>query len=344
MKTVRFGKTELMVSQIAFGGIPIQRRSKSDAVEVVRAALDLGINFIDTAYGYGDSEEKIGEAIRGYPREKLVIASKAPASDKKGFLEQLETSLQRLGTDYIDIFQHHGVNTQEKMDAVLGPGGAFEGMLEAIEAGKIRHPAFSSHSLPIAIEMMKTGNYEATQIPFNFIDDDAAKEVIPLAREMDMGFISMKPLGGGLLDRAEPCFRFLMQFGGIVPDPGIETSEEIQEIVQIYDNPRAITSEDTAEIQRLKDELGTGWCHRCDYCQPCPEDIRISSVLVAGSMARRMPKDKVIENLGPAIAKAADCVECRDCVPRCPYDLDIPELLKTQAVKWREFESTGVWA
>lgn len=344
MKMVRFGKTELMVSQIAFGGIPIQRRTKSDAVDVVRAALDLGINFIDTAHGYGDSEEKIGEAIQGIPRDKLVIASKAPASDKRGFLEQLETSLKRLGTDYIDIFQHHGVNTQEKMDEVLGPGGAFEGMIEAIEAGKIRHPAFSSHSLPIAIRMMKTGNYEATQIPFNFIDDDAAKEIIPLAREMDMGFISMKPLGGGLLNRAEPCFRFLMQFDGIVPDPGIETADEIREIVQIYDNPRAITSEDTAEIRRLKDELGTGWCHRCDYCQPCPEDIRISTVLVAGSMARRMPKDKVVKNLGPTIAKAADCAECRDCVPRCPYDLDIPELLKTQAVKWREFESTGVWA
>ncbi len=344
MKMVRFGKTELMVSQIAFGGIPIQRRSKADAVLVVKAALGLGVNFIDTAHGYGDSEEKIGEAIRGVPRDKLVIASKAPAGDKQGFLDQLETSLHRLGTDYIDIYQHHGVSTREKMDEVLGPGGAFEGMIEAIEAGKIRHPAFSSHSLPIAKEMMKTGNYEATQIPFNFIDDDAAKEIIPLARELDMGFISMKPLGGGLLDRAEPCFRYLMQFDGIVPDPGIEKIEQIREIVAIYENPREMTGEDQAEIERLKDELGTGWCHRCDYCQPCPQEIRISTVLVAGSMAKRMPTEKVLQSIGPAIAKAADCTECVDCIPRCPYDLQIPELLKTQALKWRQFETTSVWS
>ena len=344
MKMVRFGKTELKVSEVAFGGIPIQRRTKEDAVEVVRAALDLGINFIDTAHGYGDSEEKIGEAIKGYPRKELIIASKAPASDRRGFLEQLETTLRRIGTDYIDIYQHHGVSTQEKMDAVLGPDGAFEGMKEAMADGRIRHPAFSSHSLPIAMKMMRTGNYEVTQIPFNFVDDAAAEEIIPLAREMDMGFISMKPLGGGLLDSAEPCFRYLMQFEGIVPDPGIETVEEIQEIVSLFENRREITDEDWTEIRKLKDELGSSWCHRCDYCQPCPQDIRISSVLVAGSMARRMPVEKVLQNLGPAVKKSEDCVECRDCVPRCPYDLDIPELLKAQQVKWQEFESSGVWA
>ena len=344
MRMVRFGKTELMVSEVAFGGIPIMRRSMADAVKVVRGAIDLGVNFIDTAHGYADSEEKIGAAIQGYPREKLVIASKSPAGDKKGFLEQLELSLKRLGTDYVDIYQHHGVSTKEKQDAMFGPDGAFEGMKEGIADGRIRHPAFSSHNIPIAMEIMKTGRFEAVQIPFNFVDDTAAEEIIPLAGELDMGFIAMKPLGGGLLETAEPCFRYLMQFEGIVPDPGIETIEEIREIVGLYDDRRDLTKADRELMQRLKDELGASWCHRCDYCQPCPQGIRISTVLVAKGSAKRMTKERAMTMLGPAIEKSKECAECRDCVPRCPYNLDIPELLKVHQQKYEEFVSTGVWA
>ncbi len=344
MKMVRFGKTELMVSEVAFGGIPIMRRSKADAVKLIRAAIDLGVNFIDTANGYADSEEKIGAAIKSYPREKLVIASKSPASDKKTFLEQLELSLKRLETDYVDIYQHHGVSTQEKMDAVLGPDGAFEGMCEALADGRIRHPGFSSHNLKIAVKMMETGHYEAVQFPFNFVDDTAAEEIIPLAKELDMGFIAMKPLGGGLLETAEPCFRYLMQFDGIVPDPGIEKIEEIREIVGLYEDRRKLTAADRALIQQLKEELGTSWCHRCDYCQPCPQGIRMSTILVAKGSVKRMTKERAMAMLGPAIEKSKDCAECRECVPRCPYNLDIPELLKIHQRKYEEFVSTGVWA
>jgi len=344
MKKVRFGKTGLMVSEVALGGIPIMRRSMEDAIAVVRGAIDLGINFIDTAHGYADSEEKIGAAISAYPREELIIASKAPATDKKGFFEQLETTLKRLGTDYVDIYQHHGVNSIEKREAVFGPGGAHEGMKEAVADGRIRHPAFSSHSIPIAMEIMKTGLFEAVQIPFNFVDDTAAEEIIPLAKELDMGFIAMKPLGGGLLENAEPCFRFLMQYDSIVPDPGIEKLEEIEEIVKLYEDRHELSEQDKAQIQSLKDELGTSWCHRCDYCQPCPQEIRISSILCAKGSIKRMTKERAMSMLGPAMKKAEDCVECRDCVSRCPYDLDIPELLKTNRTKYEEFVSTGVWA
>ncbi|MBN1686532.1 MAG: aldo/keto reductase [Spirochaetales bacterium] len=344
MRMVRFGKTGLMVSEVAFGGIPIMRRSKEDAVKVIRGAIDLGVNFIDTAHGYADSEEKIGAAIQGYPREKLVIASKSPASDKKGFLEQLETTLKRLGTDYVDIYQHHGVSTKEKRDAIFGPDGAHEGMKEGVADGRIRHPAFSSHNIPIAMEIMETGYFEAVQIPFNFVDDTAAEEIIPLAKKLDMGFISMKPMGGGLLDNAETSFRYLMQFDSIVPDPGIEKLEEIEQIVRLYENRRALTDDDRAAIQRLKDELGTSWCHRCDYCQPCPQGIRISTILVAKGSVKRMTKERAMAMLGPAIEKSKDCAECRDCVSRCPYNLDIPELLKVHQQKYEGFVSTGVWA
>ena len=110
MKMIRFGKTGLMVSKIAFGGIPIMRLSKADAVYLVRESINMGINFIDTAHGYTDSEEKIGEAIKGIKRENIIIASKSPADDKSAFLEHVVLSLKRLGTDYIDVYQFHGIS------------------------------------------------------------------------------------------------------------------------------------------------------------------------------------------------------------------------------------------
>ncbi|MCL2010447.1 MAG: aldo/keto reductase, partial [Synergistaceae bacterium] len=244
MKKVRFGKTELMVSRVAFGGIPIMRVPKAEAVALIREIIGLGINFIDTAHGYADSEEKIGEAIRGMRRDELIIASKSPADDKKTFNEHLELSLKRLGVEYIDIYHLHHVSSEKRYNAVFAPGGAFEGLQEAIEAGKVRFPAFSSHNLPCAVKIIKDGKFDVVQLPFNFVDDEAEKEAIPLAKKFDMGFIAMKPMGGGLLDDAGLSFRHLMQYDGIVPDPGIETIEEIREIAGIVEKAAPLSEQD----------------------------------------------------------------------------------------------------
>jgi predicted aldo/keto reductase-like oxidoreductase len=319
-----------MVSKIAFGGIPIMRLTKTDAAHLVRESINMGINFIDTAHGYTDSEEKIGDAIKGIKRENIVIASKSPADDKPAFLEHLDLSLKRLGTDYIDIYQFHGISSESKRNAVFSPNGAMEGMEEAVKAGKIRFPAFSSHNIPIAVELMKTGKFAAVQLPFNYIDDAAADEAIPLAAKLDMGFIAMKPMGGGLLDDAGLSFRYLLSYDSIVPDPGIEKIEEIREIVSIVEKNETFTAEDKVRIENQRKEFGPSWCHRCDYCQPCPQGIQISLALCVKSMFKRMTHDRARSFVGPAIEKARTCLECRECTSRCPYHLDIPSLLKEQ--------------
>ena len=334
MEKVRFGRTGLMVSKVAFGGIPIQRLSKADAVNVVREVIALGVNFIDTAHAYTDSEEKIGEAIKGIKREGLVIASKSQANNKKDFLAQLETSLKQLGTDYIDIFQFHGISTDGKRDEIFAPGGAMEGLEEAIKAGKVRFPAFSSHSISIAMELMKGGKFDVVQLPFNYIDSAAADEAIPLAKKLDMGFIAMKPMGGGLLDDAGLAFRYLLSFDGIVADPGIEKIEEIREIAGVVEKGAAFSDEDKKEIEKQRKDFGPSWCHRCDYCQPCPQGIGISSALCVKSMLKRMPLERARTFAEPAIEKARTCKECRVCVSRCPYNLDIPMLLKERIKTW----------
>ena len=316
MEKVRFGKTELMVSKVAFGGIPIQRLSTAEAVKVVAGAITLGINFIDTANAYTNSEERIGLAIKAVPRDSIVLASKSLARDKKTFLAHLDLSLQRLGTDYIDIYQHHGVSSADSYKTIMAEGGAFEGMMEAVRAGKVRFPAFSSHSVPLAMEIMKTEQFAAVQLPFNYVDVEAANEAIALAKALDMGFIAMKPFGGGLLHDAKLSMKYLAQFDGIVPDPGIEKLSELKEIISIVESGEGLSAQDEARIEEIKREMGDRWCHRCDYCQPCPQKISISGVLAVESLIKRMPYPVVVAMGQKNMEAAKGCVGCRECVAR----------------------------
>ena len=334
MEKVRFGKSGLMVSKIGFGGIPIQRLSLAEAADVVRGVLALGVTFIDTANGYTDSEEKIGLAIKDVPRDSIVIASKSGARDKKTFLENIDLTLKRLGTDYVDFYQHHGISSMEDYAVIMGEGGAGEGMTESVKAGKIRFPAFSSHSIPAAIQIMREGRFYAVQLPFNYVDDEAAKEAIPLAKELDMGFIAMKPFGGGLLTDANLSIRYLSQFDNIVPDPGIEKLSEMEEIVSIVNSGAKYSAEDAAAIEQKKAELGDHWCHRCDYCRGCPQDISISGVLTVESMVKRMPFNRASMMAGRNMDNARTCIECGACVKKCPYNLNIPELIKEKLAVW----------
>ncbi len=343
LRRVQFGRTGLMVTELAFGGIPIQRVSRKDGVRLVMDALEMGINFFDTARVYGHSEELIGEAIRTAPRDGVVIATKSLAADRKTLLADLDESLRRLRTDHVDIYQLHGVSSPEKMAAVQGSGGAFEGVEEGIRAGKIRFPAFSSHNMSIAAQMIRTGFFNAVQIPFNFVDHEALDEVIPLARETGMGVIAMKPLGGGRLEDARLCFRYLRQFPDVIPDPGVEKTSQLREILGAMEPRGPLTAEENDQIERHRARLGSEWCHRCDYCQPCPRNIQISVLLIAGTFAKRMTREGATSFVGEPFKTAENCTECRQCARKCPYHLDIPVLLKKQRSLWDGYLKTGNW-
>jgi len=328
MKTVRLGKTGLQVSRVGFGGIPIQRLSEEDAVRVVRHALDLGVTWIDTANGYTTSEERIGKAIAGR-RDQLVIATKTGARDRDGAMEHLELSLKRLQTDYIDLWQFHGVSSFEHLDRVLGPGGAMEAALAAQAAGKVRHIGITSHSMEVALKAVPTGHFETLQFPFNYITHEPAQELVPLCRKHDLGFIAMKPFGGGLLDKANISIKYLLQFEGVVPDPGIETEAEIKEIVAIVNGPWEMTAADKAELEQVRAELGTRFCRRCQYCLPCPQDVQIPSVLNTRSFWKRFPRERFLGGgIKGMVDSARNCIECGECEEKCPYQLPIIEMLQ----------------
>jgi predicted aldo/keto reductase-like oxidoreductase len=330
MEKVRLGKTELMVSRVGFGGIPIQRLTEAEAVRVVQSCVDMGITFIDTANAYTTSEERIGRAIASIPglRHEVVIATKTGARDRDGAQAHLELSLERLQTDYVDLWQFHGVSTPEALAQVLGPKGAMEAALRAQEAGQVRHIGVSSHSMEVALQMAPMGHFETIQFPFNFVTREPADELLPLAQAHDLGFIAMKPFAGGLLGKANLSIKYLLQFEGVVPDPGIETADEMAEIVGILEGEWALTPRERGEIQDIRNELGTRFCRRCEYCQPCPQEIPISTVMNLRSFYRRFPPERFFSGRFPqTVERAKTCLECGDCEERCPYHLPIREML-----------------
>ena len=327
MKTMRLGKTELLVSRIGFGGIPIQRLPEAEAIRVVQRALDLGVTFIDTANGYTTSEECIGKAIAGR-RDEVIIATKTGARDAATAREHLELSLARLNVGVVDIWQFHGVSDFEAYDQVLGPGGAMEVAQEAKQTGWIGHIGITSHSLDVALKAVASGRFETIQFPFNFVTNEAIEELLPLAEEHDVGFIAMKPMGGGMLQDANRAFKWLLQFETVLPDPGIERIEEIEQIVDIVTGPWKLTPQDRQAIETIREEVGTRFCQRCQYCMPCPEGVRISTITILYSLVKRLPTVTLTSGrIAEAVQSAQACIECGECEEKCPYHLPIREMI-----------------
>lgn len=327
LKMVELGRSGLTVTELGLGGIPIMRVSPKEAVGVIRHCFELGIRFFDTAHVYGDSEEKLGKALEPY-RDQVVIATKVWAKDAEGASRQMAMSLERLRTERIDLIQCHNISCREDLERVLSPGGAFDALAEAKAQGRVRAIGFSSHSPDIAVKGCASDHFDTLQFPFNFIEQEPLERVFPAALDRGMGIIGMKPLGGGLLDRADLCFRFLRQHPHVIPIPGIQSSEEIDEIIGYYRYPRPMSREDKDDIRSIREALGGRFCHRCEYCMPCEQGVQIPKVLIVKSQARRFSPKQVVAMAKDAIHTVEKCAECGECVERCPYGLPIPEMLQ----------------
>jgi len=327
MHRISLGQTGLSVSAVGFGGIPIQRLSEQKAIEVVGRCLELGVTFLDTANGYTTSEERIGKAIAGR-REGLVLATKTQARDAESAAQHLALSLERLGVKTIDLYQFHCVSSNEDYEKVIASGGPLDFVREARASGQVNHIGLTSHSLEIALRAVRSGYFETIMFPFNFIANEAAQELIPLVLERDVGFIAMKPLAGGALDNARLAFKYLRQFPQILPIPGVERAEEMEEIVAIMEGPAVLTSEEQAAMERMRGELGNRFCRRCGYCEPCPQDVSIQALMIMDSIIKRMPADIVFPDLAETVDQAGECTECGECEEKCPYGLPIREMIQ----------------
>ena len=318
------GNTGITTDKVAFGALPIQRVSKEEAVKLLRRALEGGITFFDTARGYTDSEEKLGEAFRGL-RDRIYIATKTGARTPEAFRSDLETSLRNLGTDYVDVYQFHNP------DFVPRPGdgsGLYECMLEAKAQGKIRHIGITNHRIGLAEEIAASGLYETLQYPFSLLASERDQALVTKVTEAGMGFIAMKAMSGGLITDSRAACAFLNGWN-VLPIYGVQRPSELEEFLSYVGKDLALTPELQAVVARDRQELAGDFCRGCGYCMPCPQGIQINTCARMSLLLRRSPSAMWLSPFGQGMMKKVeDCVGCGQCAAKCPYSLDTPELLK----------------
>ncbi len=331
MEKRTLGRTGLKITAIGFGALPIQRCTMDEAGPVLHAALDAGINFIDTARGYTDSEEKIGRHIASR-RKEYYLATKSRARDRAGMARDIDTSLASMKTGYIDLYQIHNIKVREDLDKVLAPGGALEALQDAKKAGKIGHIGITGHSVPMLIEALKSGHFSTVQVPFNCVEPQAEEQLFPLARKENIGTIAMKPLGGGQIDNIDLALRYLLGHDITTAIPGMDEVRHVRQNTAALKNYRPLTATERAELDRLVADLGNSFCRRCGYCAPCSVGIDIPQVFIFHLQYTRYNiKDKTPAKYNALPVKASACTQCGLCETRCPYDLPIRERMKQVA-------------
>ncbi len=334
MKTVKLGRTGLVVNRNGFGALPIQRDSKEEAVRLLKKAYDHGIRFFDTARAYTDSEEKVGEALSPV-RSQVILATKTHAQTPEAFRKDLETSLRLLKTDYIDIYQFHMAPRCPR------PGdetGLYDCMLRAREEGKIRFIGLTAHSADVAREAVESGLYDTLQFPFSYLAADTDAQLVRLCAEKNVGFICMKALAGGLITRSDAAYAYLAQFENTLPIWGVQRERELDEFLSYQEKEPVMTDEIRELIARDRRELAGDFCRGCGYCLPCPAGIPIPTAARMSLLLRRAP---VAGSLSPdmqaQMARIDHCINCRHCADHCPYHLDTPALLRKNYEDYKTF-------
>ena len=334
IRTLPLGKTGLTVTRPAMGCLPIQRCSEDEAVSILQKAYEGGIRYFDTANAYTDSEKKIGLALSDV-RESIVISTKSAGTDKDTVLSHIENSLKMMKTDYIDLFQFHQVQSVPDPD---DPEGAYAGALEAKRRGWIRHIGFTSHRVDVAEQCIASGNFETCQFPFSYISGERDLALADKCREAGMGFIAMKGLAGGLLTNARACHAFMNCYDNVVPIWGIQKPEELEEWLAVAKEDPVLDDELNSVIRKDREELAGTFCRSCGYCMPCTVGIEIRNCARMNMLLRRSPWQQYMTDEWYAkMQKINDCINCRKCVSKCPYGLDLPSLLKYMLKDYNEF-------
>ncbi len=339
MKYAILGKTGLKVSVVGLGGIPVQRTDRNGAKEIVEACMAQGINYLDTARGYSISEEFFGEALKEY-RQQWVIATKSMARDYESMKRDIEISLSKLQTDYIDLYQIHNIKSEEEFAVCFGENGAYKALLEAKEEGKIKHIGATTHSIEAFAKLIREyeNEIETMMFPYNIVENQGV-ELMKECCEKKIGFIAMKPIAGGNIDRPVLALKYILNN----PDctiviPGMGSEEEVaqntcEEVFQ------SLNEADLKECEKIAKELGNEFCRRCGYCSPCPKGVQIAqNILLANYKRKYGLADWAQVRYDALEGKAEDCIKCGVCETRCPYDLPIRTMLERVVSEMKQQE------
>ena len=335
------GRTGLETYRLGFGGIPIQRVTEAEAVETVRHAIERGVEFIDTSRAYSTSERRIGLALKeaGAAAKRVILASKSHAKTADRMRADLETSLKEFDRDYIDLYQCHFVSTDADYRTAISPGGALEALHKAKEEGLIGHIGITGHSLDVLERAVDDGLFDTLMVCFGLLEPQAREKVIPKALEKNIGVIAMKSFSGGVIDNARLAIKWALAVPGVLLIPGVESPELFDENWRVFEEGGPLTEAEEREIAALQASYDKVFCRRCDYCQPCSEEISIQTVLGVRSLVKRMGKELLRQGpLWTAVERGRNCTECGECVTRCPYELPIPELIR-ENLRWLDEEA-----
>ncbi len=327
MEYRELGRTGLKISRLGFGGIPIQRIDAEGTKALMHALVEAGVNYIDTARGYTVSEEYLGYGLEGI-RDKFVLATKSMARTKEAMATDIDLSLKNLRTDYIDLYQVHNPSA-DNLAQIVAPGGALEALLEAKAAGKIGHIGLTAHSAKVFEEALSLSWVETIMFPYNIVETQGI-DLVRRCAEAGKGFIDMKPLAGGAIEDATLALRFLCADPSVsVVIPGMADPAELAQNLAAVNDTAPLTEEELAKMDAIRASLGTQFCRRCNYCQPCTQGISISSCFLFEGYANRYGlSDWAKGRYATLPKKASDCIECGVCETRCPYNLPIREMLK----------------
>ncbi len=354
------GKTGHRVSQLGFGAMRLPmvgtgedaRVDREKAIPMIHRAFECGLNYIDTAVGYcnRDSQRVVGEALKGW-RDKIVVSTKNPEYDsEEKWWQNLEDSLERLQVDYIDIYNHHGINWQRYTERVEPMVSKW--MRRALDQGLIKHICSSFHdSNENLIKYINTGYPEVITLQYNMLDR-RLEEGIALAHERGIGIVVMGPVAGGRLGVSTPVLEELIPGVKRVPElalrfvlsnphvsvalSGMSTMQHVEENLATASDEVSLTAEDRARIDeqlaRLKG-LADLYCTGCGYCVPCPEGVIIPEIFQKYNEARVYGLwEMSIRTYAGWAARgrtlADACIECGECEDKCPQHIPIREQLK----------------
>jgi aryl-alcohol dehydrogenase-like predicted oxidoreductase len=337
------GKTGISVSAIGLGAAQLGTASTEYALQIIHRAVELGVTYFDTARGYWDSEVKLGLALQGQ-REAAIISTKTWVKTRDEAMQQIEESLGRLRTDYVDNCHLHALQVGEDMDARLGPGGALEALIEAKEQGIVRHIGCTAHTCRALIEALHRYDFEVILVPMNIVNREPLRELVPLCQEKGVGVTIMKPVATGLLP-ATVALKWLLNQPIATAVPGTTTLEELEENVRVGHNDYALTARDRAQIVACQAALERVRCRLCDECLPCPQEIALPLVLGSDVMYdhyrtmggedfgsfpwSRAAIERDLPNRHKVIAQIESCTRCGACEARCPHRLPMMDMLQS---------------